>query len=152
MLMMIPDSTLDWKIHHKRAFVESEGRRTGAQAPFGVHLYICQLCIRRNGSRLMPRVSCTCVKPLCRVIPSLRLCLGLPGHLCPAVPQARGHAQVLSRGVSRPKWDKRSTENVHTHQNREKLFLIPGHTFSLCVPAVWVFLFSLVSVRRCLWT
>lgn len=99
-----------------------------------IYPYMCHLCISKNGSWLMPCVTCTCVKPLCLVIPipSLRLCLGLPGHLCPAVSQTRAPASVRSHGVSCPKWDKCSTENVQTHQKREKLVLKPGHTFSLC--------------------
>lgn len=99
----------------KGALVTSEGTMTGAPAPFGVHLRICQLYMSRNGSLVMPCVSCARTEPLRLVILAVRLCLGLPGHLCPAVPQARGHAWPLSHGVSCPKWDKWSTEKVHTH-------------------------------------
>lgn len=96
-----PLASLCWKQlanTPKRALVTSEGTMTGAQAPFGVHLRICQLYMSRNGSLVMPCVPCARAKPLRLVILALRLCLGLPGHLCPAVPQARGHAWPLRHG------------------------------------------------------
>lgn len=109
----------------------------------------CQLCLDRNGPLLLTCVSRICVKPLsCQPV---RLCLGLPGHFCPAASQARGRATGLSRGVSCPKWDmfKRECANTWAAVPNTRTHILAVLNLHECISQL-VFLFSSVSVRRCL--
>lgn len=75
-----------------------------------------KLCVSRNGSWLLQCIQLSW------------LCLGLPAPLCYAPSQARGRARVAPRHrVSFPKWEKCS------HYIGDKLFLIPGHAFLVCL-------------------